>query len=216
MKEEHALEKLVGFHGHMCTGLALGVRAVNMALRELEAEEGADLVVAVETDTCSVDAIQVLTGCTFGNGKLYYRDHAKNAYTFWRSDGRAIRLVAQPESFRTDTPGFWDVFARVQRGTATEEERTGFFALQQSLSQRVLGAPEEELFGLQEVSEPPPARPLITPQVSCEACGESTVPDRTQERQGQLLCIPCAQLALQKSGGDGPQRSTARLIGGSR
>jgi len=98
MTEGHALEKLVGFHGHMCTGLALGVRAANMALRALGAEGGTDLVVTVETDTCSVDAIQVLTGCTFGNGRLYYRDHAKNAYTFGAGAGGRSASALSPRA----------------------------------------------------------------------------------------------------------------------
>ena len=45
---------------------------------------------------CAVDAIQFLTGCTFGKGNLIHRDWGKNAYAFWRrSDGRALRIVGR-------------------------------------------------------------------------------------------------------------------------
>lgn len=53
----------------------------------------------VETNMCAVDAIQYLTGCTFGKGNLVHLDHGKNAYTFIRrSDGRAIRVATRPEA----------------------------------------------------------------------------------------------------------------------
>ena len=49
-----------------------------------------EIVAVVETEMCAVDAIQALTGCTFGKGNLIHRDWGKNAYTFFRrSDGKA-------------------------------------------------------------------------------------------------------------------------------
>lgn len=55
----------------MCAGLALGLRASQLALRILGTDpERNDLIVAVETDTCSVDAIQTGTACTFGNAEM--------------------------------------------------------------------------------------------------------------------------------------------------
>lgn len=184
---------MIQFHGHMCVGLALGVRAAEIGLRELGPEVGhGDLVVAVETSTCSVDAVQVLTGATFGNGKLHHRDLAKNAYTFWRADGKAVRVVAPSDDYRSDSPGFWDMFARVQSGTATDDERVEFLELQKLWSQRVLEAPEEILFRVEEVTEPPPARVVITPPVVCAACGEATVRERAQQHGDQDYCLACA------------------------
>lgn len=52
------LDALVGFHGHMCPGLAVGIRTAPAALREIgphAADE--EVVCAVETDMCAVDAI---------------------------------------------------------------------------------------------------------------------------------------------------------------
>jgi formylmethanofuran dehydrogenase subunit E len=92
-KEE--IDRTVSFHGHWCPGLAGGIRAAEWALSELGARsEDEELVAVVETDMCGVDAIQYLTGCTFGKGNLVYRDYGKNAFTFYRrSDGKAARLV---------------------------------------------------------------------------------------------------------------------------
>ncbi|MGD8916559.1 MAG: FmdE family protein, partial [Syntrophobacterales bacterium] len=66
---EEMVEKTVAFHGHMCPGLAVGIRAAEVALREIGPHaQDEEVVAVVETDMCGVDAIQFLTGCTFGKG----------------------------------------------------------------------------------------------------------------------------------------------------
>lgn len=193
MVDERELEELVRFHGHMCVGLAIGIRAAEAALRLLGTDAaGKNLIVAVETDTCSVDAIQELTGATFGNGKLHYRAYAKNAYTFWRS-GRAngLRIVSRPEDRDAAMPGFWDTFEKVQTGNATDEQRADFFAYQQERSRYILDAPEDELFHVEEIADLAPVRPLITAPVVCGRCGEATM--RVQELEGTVVCASCAQ-----------------------
>jgi len=64
------MERAVQFHGHWCPGLATGIRAAELALREIGHEADEEVVAVVETDMCGVDAIQFLTGCTFGKGNL--------------------------------------------------------------------------------------------------------------------------------------------------
>ncbi|MGI9120370.1 MAG: FmdE family protein, partial [Acidimicrobiales bacterium] len=95
MIDADTMARVVDFHGHMCAGLAMGIRAAEVALDQVGAHAADEEVVAVvETDMCGVDAIQFLTGCTFGKGNLVHRDHGKNAYTFIRrSDGRAVRVA---------------------------------------------------------------------------------------------------------------------------
>jgi len=52
----------------VCGGLAIGDVAATAGLAWLQEKRALDqeLVAMVETDACSVDAIQVLTGCIFG------------------------------------------------------------------------------------------------------------------------------------------------------
>lgn len=79
------LNQIQSFHGHLCPGLAIGIQASNIALREIGAHSADEEVIAVvETDMCAVDAVQFLTGCTFGKGNLIFRDYGKNAFTFIR------------------------------------------------------------------------------------------------------------------------------------
>ena len=62
------LRETIQFHGHLCAGLALGYRVAKAPLRELKADRPQDeeLVAIVENDSCAVDAIQFITGATFG------------------------------------------------------------------------------------------------------------------------------------------------------
>jgi len=64
------IEQTINFHGHSCPGLAIGIRASELALSQLERASDEEIVAVVETDMCAVDAVQFLTGCTFGKGNL--------------------------------------------------------------------------------------------------------------------------------------------------
>ena len=99
------LRDAIQFHGHLCPGLALGYRVAKAALRELKAERPQDeeLVAIVENDSCAVDAIQFITGCTFGKGNLVFRDHGKHVYTFYnRRSGEGVRVSEDYRGFEGD------------------------------------------------------------------------------------------------------------------
>lgn len=126
---EQTLDQGVAFHGHLCPGLTMGMQAAHIALREIGPHSKDEEVVAVvETDMCAVDAIQVLTGCTFGKGNLIHRDWGKNAYTFFRrSDGRAVRVAGRSGAWQRD-PEHQQLMAKVRAGQASEEEQARFLA----------------------------------------------------------------------------------------
>ena len=181
------------FHGHMCPGLAVGIRAAEIALREIGPHSADEEVVAiVETDMCGVDAVQYLTGCTFGKGNLIHRDYGKNAFTFIRrSDGKALRIVARPDALGPPNPEHRALFARLRSGEATPDERARFDALHGRRAQEVLDAPEEVLFEVQDVEPHIPEKARIVTSLPCDACGEMAMETRTRNLQGQVLCIPC-------------------------
>ncbi len=56
---------------------------------------------------CGVDAIQVLTGCTYGKGNLIHRDLGKMAFSFYRrTDGKCFgRLRPNPTARPASRPG---------------------------------------------------------------------------------------------------------------
>ncbi len=195
---EGSIEEIVRFHGHMCPGLAMGIRAAEVALREIGPHSSDEEVVAiVETDMCAVDAIQYLTGCTFGKGNLVHLDHGKNAYTFIRrSDGRAVRVAARPGALSWD-PERKELLGKVKTKTASDAERSRFQELQRSRSRAVLEAPEEELHTVEELQHADvPQMARIHPSVTCAGCGEPTMETRVHRVEGRELCPPCFEEEL--------------------
>ena len=88
-------QSAVKFHGHECKGLAWGYKVATFAMEKLGIDRSSDeeLVAIVENDTCAVDGIQVVTGCTFGKGNLIFKDYGKHVYTFFnRNTGKGIRI----------------------------------------------------------------------------------------------------------------------------
>ena len=197
MIDDQILQRVVDFHGHMCPGLAMGISAAQIALREIGAHAKDEEVVAVvETDMCAVDAVQFLTGCTFGKGNLIHRDWGKNAYTFYRrSDGSAIRIACRPDAWARD-PDHQELFAKVRSNTATPDERARFQELHESESHKVLQIDPDVLFDVRDVAGTPPRRARVHTSVICARCGEGTMETRIHRLDERDLCTPCFDAAL--------------------
>jgi len=177
MKDDSALDEVVRFHGHLCPGLAIGFRAAKLALERLGAQRSKDeeLIAVVENDSCSVDAVQYLTGCTFGKGNFFFKDHGKQVFTFaLRSSGRAVRIALKRRDLRQGEPSVDD-----------REARTRW----------LLDAPVGQLFDIRETEMPMPAEAVIRKSVVCDRCGEEAMPCRTKKDGSRTLCIPCAREA---------------------
>jgi len=181
------------FHGHLCPGLAVGIRVAQIALREIGPHSADEEIVAiVETDMCGVDAIQYLTGCTFGKGNMIHLDYGKNAFTFVRrSDGKAIRIVLRHDALGEPKPERESMVARVRSGQAAPEEIAQYQALRSERLEQILHAPEERLFEVRPVQPRVPRQARVLDSVLCDECGEMTMETRTRRFQGRMLCIPC-------------------------
>lgn len=139
-----------------------------------------------------MDAIQSLTGCTFGKGNLLHRDYGKSAFTFFRrSDGRAVRLATRNDAWGPPDPAREEMGRRVRAGQGTPEERRAFQEQQRQRSGRILDAPLEMLFTRQPVHQPPPRKARVHTSLVCERCGEPTMETRVRHFGGQTLCQPC-------------------------
>lgn len=195
--EAETVERVIAFHGHMCPGLAMGIQAARLALREIGPHaQDEEVVAAVETDMCAVDAIQFLTGCTFGKGNLIHLDYGKNAYTFWRrSDGKAVRISAREGAWRRD-PEHKELFAKVRLGQASQEEVDAFRERHEGKGRALLELEAEELFEVREVRDPPPSRARLHGILVCEDCGEGTMETRVRHFDGRQLCTECFEEAL--------------------
>ena len=189
---ESILERAIRFHGHQCPGLAIGIRVSLVALRELgKPARDEEMVAIVENNSCGVDAIQILTGCTFGKGNLIFNDFGKYVYTFMnRETQRALRISIKKESGEMDTEHL-DLFAKVKEKTATPDEMEEFKRMHIKRSNEILNTPEEDLLTIEEVNpDPVPMAPLHE-SVECVRCGESAMETRIRLLNGAPHCIPC-------------------------
>ncbi len=173
-------KKCEAFHGHLCPGLSIGYRAAKTAMEWLQENRAEDeeVVAIVETDACSADAVQVLTGCTFGKGNFIYKDYGKMGLTlFSRNTGRGVRVSMNPESFSPDESHF-ALLRKVMAGEATETERKEFDERHFQRACEVLEMPAETLFSMTPVEEEPPQKARIEPSKPCDRCGEPTMPSK--------------------------------------
>lgn len=195
--EEHTIEQVVAFHGHLCPGLAMGIQAALIALREVGPHAADEEVVAVvETDMCAVDAIQFLTGCTFGKGNLVHLDWGKNAYTFYRrSDGHAVRIAGRADAWIRDADEIV-LSTKVRSTNATDRDKLTFSSLKEAKSRRILEADPDALFAVTPVGDEPPRSARVYSSVACAWCDEETMETRIHLFNGQSLCSPCFQRAL--------------------
>lgn len=166
-------EEIVRFHGHECPGLAIGYRMATAAIDELKSirSEDEQLVAIVENDACGVDALQCVTGCTFGKGNLLFRDYGKQVYTVYsRSTRSGVRVLFHGEGIPDEM----------------RQDRT-------ALTTFILTAPIESILSVTpvSVSEPEPAR--IRKSIPCPICGEAVMETRLQEVEGKQVCIPCSE-----------------------
>jgi formylmethanofuran dehydrogenase subunit E len=192
------IQQTVSFHGHSCPGLALGIRVAEVALAEFGRSSDEDIVAIVETDMCAVDAVQFLTGCTFGKGNLIHLDYGKNAFTFCRrSDGKAIRVITRPEALNRQDHRVVSLQKKMATEELTPEEQKLLKDATAAETKRIFEASLDQLFEITQVKTSIPRKARVMEGIICEACGEATMESRTRRFLGQTLCIPCFE-AMEK------------------
>lgn len=167
--------ELLQFHGHTCPGLAIGYRLTQAAMTALGVSRAGDeeLVAIVENDACGVDALQVMSGCTFGKGNLLFLDYGKQAYTLYsRTRNRGVRVVFHGRGVPK----------------ALEHDRMARIDF-------ILAAPEDELLTRMAPSTDMPPKATVRDSAWCDCCGERVMVSRLRESNGRRLCIPCLHSA---------------------
>lgn len=191
--ESEEFKQCVDFHGHICPGLGIGFRAVKACMSELAATRAEDeeLVAVVETDACSADAVQVLTGCTFGKGNFIYKDYGKMALTlFDRSSGTGVRVCQLPPSSASNDE-HRSLMDKVREGSATEEEHHRFMHLHRQRCLEILEKPVEDLFSITPTQMAVPEKARIEPSVLCDRCGEPAMGSKLAAVEGKKICRGC-------------------------
>jgi formylmethanofuran dehydrogenase subunit E len=194
-------------HGHFCPGSAMGVKAAAKAVKELGVKStGMEEVVAiVETNNCFSDGVQMVTGCSFGNNALIYRDYGKTAFTLAKRTGEGVRISALidrvMEERSPEAAGLWEKVIVKRCGSKDESKR--LTELWKELSFRVLELPDEEVLDVKKVNIDVPAYARIFASVKCSVCGENVMEPRVRMKDDKPVCIACSGQAYYQLAGDG-------------
>jgi formylmethanofuran dehydrogenase subunit E len=186
------LERAVQFHGHVCPGLLMGLRAAEFALAYLDTDRDYDeeLIAVVENDSCAVDAIQAVLGCTFGKGNLIFKDYGKQVYTIIsREQKKAVRLSAKMGT--REGPDYERFRALNARENLSDEEETERENLRGVLFEDIMSRPFETLFDYREVELEIPERARIHQTIKCDSCGEGVMATRVVTTGQGNLCREC-------------------------
>lgn len=194
--ESELFKKCLDFHGHLCPGLSLGYQAsmAGMAWLTARRAEDEEIVAIVENDACGADAIQIITGCTFGKGNFIYRDYGKMAFSFFSRDtGKGVRIARKAEENGGLSPEHSELMTKIREGKATEDEQKRFTELHEAASKRILDRQPEEIFSVTELDIPIPDKARIEPSINCARCGEPTMSTKMETIDGEKICRGCIQ-----------------------
>ncbi|MGI5976333.1 MAG: FmdE family protein [Candidatus Limivicinus sp.] len=160
-------KKAVAFHGHQCGGLTIGYKLSLYAIELLDISFAKDeeIVCIAENNSCSIDAIQVILGCTAGKSNLLFHMTNKQAYSLFNlKNGKSVRLVLRP----------------APEGMTRAES----FAYYQ-------GKEPRELFDIKPVKLALPERKGASGFFVCDCCGELTGADHIRLDGDKKLCTDC-------------------------
>jgi formylmethanofuran dehydrogenase subunit E len=206
------LIKTAEMHGHYCPGSALGVMASLYGLSKLKSgsSDGMEKLMAiVENNSCFVDGVQAVSGCTLGNNSLVYRDLGKNAVTFTnRGKKEGVRIIVRND-FRHVlnklVPDFYPLMEKVIRDrNGSKEDAAKFKAKALEASFAMINVPFEELFKFEIVDPLLPSFAPITENVICEKCGEMIMSTKASTgKDNEVLCRSCARSSYYEVEGAG-------------
>lgn len=196
-KTDVLLLKAARMHGHFCPGLAMGVMAGVYAMREMDTvSDGMEGLLAItETNNCFADGIQFVTGCSFGNNALIFKDLGKTAFTLTKRDGQGIRICSKHESqevIRQSFPDFQEYYKEVVENQNHAPELVEKF--KKAGVDRAFGTlkiPFDTLFTVEHTQVDIPGYASIHESVICTKCGESVMKNHAWQVDDNVYCLDC-------------------------
>ncbi|KKK46438.1 hypothetical protein LCGC14_0575140 [marine sediment metagenome] len=169
METKDLIKKSIRFHGHICPGLAIGVLAAKYLLEHgFNYSPNEEIVAVVENDNCSIDALQVLLGTTYGKGNLIHKDYGKPNYYFYnRKTKKALKLSLK------------------------KRESNDKIQSKHEKIKQLMDSKPEDIFAIDEIKFDPPGLAQIEESIACDICGESTMNSRLMFYMDSSMCIPC-------------------------
>lgn len=194
MLANSTLKRVVDFHGHVCPELAMGSKFCDFVQRLMNDNDLADssFSIIAENTTSALDAIQVLLGVTVGNQRLMVMDYGKHNYTVYSrtsEKGWCFRMKAMNFG---DEETFQHLEGKIISNKAMLEEFVSYQKLIDKRIQRIFALSPEELFSIEPAhTVQQQSQESTSLYTICAECGQHVLANRSIERQGKVLCLPC-------------------------
>ncbi len=179
-----SLESCAAEHGHLCPGQVVGVRMAILGCRLIGMDQPKrldqikKLLVYVEMDRCTADAVAHVTGVKLGRRSLKFVDYGIMAATFMNLDTGDSYRVLSTEEARDLAQVYAPEFA-----TASERQISAYKRMPESVLFRV----QEVRVKIDEFDLPGPTQR----KVACSRCGQIIRDAREIIIQGNPVCKPC-------------------------
>ncbi len=183
---ETLLNESAQAHGHLCPGQVVGVRMAILGCRliGLSVPLGKDnlkkLIVYVEMDRCTADAVAHVTGVRLGRRSLKFMDYGIMAATFVNLDsGQAFRIISTEDSRDLASVYVPDISEKGNR------QREAYKRMPDSVLFKV----QKVHVKLNEYDLPGPTRCKSV----CSRCGQVVRDRREVIVDDKPVCRPCSQ-----------------------
>jgi formylmethanofuran dehydrogenase subunit E len=180
------LKNSVIAHGHLCPGQVVGVRMAMLGCRLIDLDEPTrsdqikKLIVYVEMDRCTGDAVVYVTGVKLGRRSLKFMDYGIMAATFVNLEAnKAFRIISTEEARDLATVYAPEIPEKYPRQLEAYKRMPDI----------VLFRVQKVRVDMDEYDLPGPTRK----KVSCRRCGQVVRDNREVIQNGHVLCKPCAQ-----------------------
>ena len=180
------LESSAEAHGHLCPGQVVGVRMALLGCKLIGLDEPRrhdqikKLIIYVEMDRCTADAVAHVTGVKLGRRSLKFMDYGIMASTFVNLESeKAFRVVSTEEArslAAVYAPGIAEKYAQQLEAYKKMPDSVLFKVHQVDIN-------------IDDSDMPGPTRYKAT----CSRCGQVVRDRREIIKNGEILCKPCAE-----------------------
>jgi formylmethanofuran dehydrogenase subunit E len=183
------------FHGHRCPFMPIGYRMGAIAMRELGIEKIKDHGAFALSEmgvghpqTCMMDGIMSVTGCTYGKLMMERLNYGKVAMILYAPGKGAVRISLKSEF--QDLLGKEEFFAYRKKGIEPSD-------IPHDVTERavkiVMETPEEGMFKIEKLPEFTFCRPKSSfAKAKCSKCGEYVFERYLRIVDGKPVCLPCS------------------------
>ncbi len=172
-------------HGHLCPGQVVGVRMAMLGCRLIglenpkSREQIKKLLVFVEMDRCTADALAYVTGVKLGRRSLKFMDYGIMAASFVNlANDLSYRIISTEES-----RDLCSIYA-----PEVQEKSQRQIAAYKRMPDSVLFKVQRVCIEIPEVDLPGPTKK----KTICCKCGQVVRDGKEIENEGQIFCKPCS------------------------